>query len=346
MATQPPSNRFSQNGDENRDLSQQSSTDATDEFAPLDDGYVYVTDSDDSGDHDTEDDSLSHQLLSGGSVVEKRSFKNVIEDRNYNRAVEREQRLEEKEQQREAEIIAGIQAMRAGRARAAERERLGLPPEEPEQPTSSKKPLLIGGLTLAGLALAGGTLAFALGAGDSEPSEVPAAEQQTESSPAETARPSAPEPSFNSKDPEVNFVESTEQPVAPGQVEYVEDDAAAAVPAPAEEAPVETPEDPAADKTEAAEESAPAESSVAEPTRSVPAEEETGQPAEESQPASPSAPAPTQAPAQQSSPAPASQPALESPVAQPGTERAPAQETQTAPSANQPEAGASGTATR
>lgn len=300
MATQPPSNRFSQNGDENRDLSQQSSTDATEEFTPLEAGYVYVTDSDDSGAPDTEDDSLSHQLLSGGSVVEKRSFKDVIEDRNYNRAVERE--------------------------------RLGLPPEEAEQATSSKKPLLIGGLTLAGLALAGGTLAFALGAGDSEPSEIPAAEQQTESSPAETARPSAPEPSFNSKAPEVNFVESTEQPVAPGQVEYVEDDAAAAVPVPVEEAPVETPEAPAA------------ESSAAEPTRSVPAEEETGQPTEESQPGSTSAPAPTQAPTQ-SSPVPASQPALESPVAQPGTERAPAQETQTAPPANQPDAGASGTAT-
>ncbi|MDO4251684.1 MAG: hypothetical protein Q4C74_00370 [Rothia sp. (in: high G+C Gram-positive bacteria)] len=179
-------------------------------YEPLAEGYVYVTEDDLANNFaaETDHETLSRQLFFYGTEEEKRSLKDRLEDHQYQRALAKEER-------RQAEILAGIQAMR--------RQQAGQ--EEPASSSQFKasKPLLIGSLSLLGLVVGSGILVTALSGANSvaQEEELRATLSPSPSSSSQPSSSAAPSPSFNTKVPEVNYLDSGQVVADPGSVDYL-----------------------------------------------------------------------------------------------------------------------------
>lgn len=251
-------------------------TDTTDSITqplPLAQGYEYVTS--DSGSLqtvvDAEDESLTSGLMRHAEIVEKPTR----EERRADRAEARAAALAAKEA--EGERAAQLRAAAAAAAvrEAAERDRLvpALAMEsaysEPVRAKNSSKAVFFGSAALLAGAIAGAALLFLpemnSAADELGPPSSPSAPATVTSADIESARPSAPAPSFNTEAPTVTEQEAAvELPVAPGTISYAPVEAP---PAPATEAIVE--EIPSEDPTpseEATESPEPTETAVETPS--------------------------------------------------------------------------------
>lgn len=261
---------------------------STDELA---EGYEYVhPDGTTTGSPVEEDDSLSHQLFLNGTVVEKRSLADRLQDRKESQAQQRAEKEERERQEQAAKIAAGIAAVRASRTDEGVVSSVAS-----EEEKRSHRGLWVLGASAFLVLLGGGSL-LALGSmnNDPQPMAVPA-ESSSSAASSTSATPSSAKPSATQTvaAPEVKYVEQTTVPVAPGQVDYVEDPATQAT-EPSVPAPVQTPVAPVAPPVTAAPSAATAEQPSVEPTTEDPTSAAPTTPA--TQPPATQAPAPSAAP--------------------------------------------------
>lgn len=284
--------------------------DSTEQYSTdeLEEGYEYVhPDGTTSGSPVEVDDSLSHQLFLNGTVVEKRSLADRLQDRKESQAQQRAEKEERERQEQAAKIAAGIAAVRASRTDEGVVSSVAS-----EEEKRSHRGLWVLGASAFLVLLGGGSL-LALGSmnNDPQPMAVPAGSSSSAAS-SPSATPSSAKPSATQTvaAPEVKYVEQTTVPVAPGQVDYVEDPATQATESPVP-APVQTPAAPVAPPVTEAPSAATTEEPSVAPT--------TEDPTSAAPSAAPTTPAPattapaTQPPATQA-PAPSAAPQTVAPV--------------------------------
>lgn len=266
----------------------------------LDDGYEYVFEDDLNNPQPVEEDeSLSHQLFRHGTVVEKRSLVEKIQERREHQAQEKQERAEQLQRaHQEAPTTPQRVVIATGGASASavvnrsydqQTPSIIATPVEPHK--SHAKTWALGGL-VAALALIGGGSLYAATNMHQPESATPVSQPSSTSASAKPSTSQPPKPTWSAKAPEVKYVEPTQEAVAPGQVQYAE-----TAPAEVTQAPVAVPQ-----TTQAV---APAQQTTAEaapttdaPKATVPATEKAEPTVAPSSAAAPTtaAPAKTQAP--------------------------------------------------
>ncbi|MDO4917469.1 MAG: hypothetical protein Q3974_07620 [Rothia sp. (in: high G+C Gram-positive bacteria)] len=213
----------------------------------LDDGYEYVFEDELNNPQPVEEDeSLSHQLFRHGTVVEKRSLVEKIQDRRDHQAQEKQERAEQLQRahqeapttpQRVVAATGGASASTSAATNTSFDQRTPSIIAAPAKPQKSHaKTWALGGL-VAALALVGGGSLYAATNMHQPESAAPVSQPSSTSASAKPSTSEAPKPTWSAKAPEVKYVEPTQEAVAPGQVQYAE-----TAPAEVAQAPVAAPQ--------------------------------------------------------------------------------------------------------